>query len=147
MAIAKHGQHTGHGKHHGHHKHQAGHHQAPPVVVGGNVPPPAPVHVVYVPTGPETRVAPDANGVVHLPGGTSLQDVHIVGRDLVVQLPDGSHILIVDGAVFPPQLVIGDVQVPPQNLAALVIGSEVQPGRWTTPLASGATRVSGPVGT
>jgi T1SS-143 domain-containing protein len=126
MAIAKHGQHTGHGKHNGHH-HQASHHQAPPVVVGGNVPPPAPVHVVYVPTGPETRVAPDANGVVHLPGGTSLQDVHIVGRDLVVQLPDGSHILIVDGAVFPPQLVIGDVQVPPQNLAALVIGSEVQP--------------------
>jgi T1SS-143 domain-containing protein len=137
MAIAKHGQHTGHGKHHGHHKHQAGHHQAPPVVVGGNVPPPAPVHVVYVPTGPETRVVPGPGGIVHLPAGTSLQDVHIVGRDLVVQLPDGSHVDIVDGAIFTPQLVIGDVQVPPQNLAALVIDSEVQPAAGPNQSAGG----------
>jgi hypothetical protein len=73
-----------------------------------------------------TRVELGPDRLVHLPADTSLQSIHISGRDLVVQLPDGSKIIILDGAITPPHLVIGDVDVPIQNLAALLIDSEVQ---------------------
>ena len=66
-------------------------------------------------------------GVVNLPAGVTLSDIHVVGRDLVIDLPDGTHMTIPGGAVFVPQLVIGDVEVPPTNLAALLIDSEPQP--------------------
>ena len=67
------------------------------------------------------RVVPGPDGVVVLPDGVSLDQIQVSGRDLVVQLPDGTQILIVDGAVIVPQLVIGGVEVPPLNLAALLI--------------------------
>ncbi len=73
------------------------------------------------------RVVPGPDGVVVLPDGVSLDQIQVSGRDLVVQLPDGTQILIVDGAVIVPQLVIGGVEVPPLNLAALLIGNEPQP--------------------
>ena len=76
------------------------------------------------------QVVPGADGVVVLPAGVELSDVRVVGRDLVVTLPDGSTMVIADGAIFVPQLVIDGVEVPATNLAALLIGSE--PGRaWT----------------
>ncbi|MEO7813841.1 MAG: VCBS domain-containing protein, partial [Sphingomicrobium sp.] len=74
-----------------------------------------------------TRVVPGADGTVVLPAGVELSDIHIVGRDLVVTLPDGSTMIIVDGAIFVPQLVLGGVEVPATNLAALLIGSEPRP--------------------
>ncbi|MFL6745950.1 MAG: DUF5801 repeats-in-toxin domain-containing protein [Sphingomicrobium sp.] len=70
------------------------------------------------------RMVPGADGVVTLPEGVNLSDVHVVGRDLVVDMPDGSQIVIVDGAVFVPQLVLGGVEVPSTNLAALMIDTE-----------------------
>ncbi|MEO5774021.1 MAG: DUF5801 repeats-in-toxin domain-containing protein, partial [Sphingomicrobium sp.] len=66
-------------------------------------------------------------GVVNLPAGVDLSDIRVVGRDLIVTLPDGSQMTIPGGAVFVPQLVIGDVEVPPTNVAALLIDSEPQP--------------------
>lgn len=74
-----------------------------------------------------TRVVPGPDGVVMLPVGVELSDVRIVGRDLVVTLPDGSTMVIVDGAVFVPQLVIDGVEIPATNLASLLIGSEPKP--------------------
>ncbi|MEO6580770.1 MAG: DUF5801 repeats-in-toxin domain-containing protein, partial [Sphingomicrobium sp.] len=74
-----------------------------------------------------TRVVPGADGVVTLPPGVELSDIRIVGRDLVVTLPDGSTMVIVDGAIFVPQLVLDGVEVPATNLAALLIGSEPRP--------------------
>ena len=82
------------------------------------------------------RITPGADGVVTLPAGVSLSDVHVVGRDLVIDMPDGTHMIIVDGAVFVPQLVFGGVEVPATNLAALLIDSEPQP-------AAGAPQSSG----
>jgi hypothetical protein len=73
------------------------------------------------------RVVPGPDGLVTLPPGVDLSDVHVVGRDLVVTLPDGSQIVIVDGAVFVPQLVVGGVEVPATNLAALLIEAEPRP--------------------
>jgi hypothetical protein len=66
-------------------------------------------------------------GVISLPAGVEVSDIHVVGRDLVIDLPDGTHMTIPGGAVFVPQLVIGDVELPPSNLAALLIDSEPQP--------------------
>jgi VCBS repeat-containing protein len=73
-----------------------------------------------------TRITP-VDGVVTLPAGTPVDAIRKVGADLLVTLPDGSQILIVDGAISVPQIVIGAVQVPPANLAALLIGQEPQP--------------------
>ncbi|MGQ7829465.1 DUF5801 repeats-in-toxin domain-containing protein [Altererythrobacter sp. Z27] len=65
-------------------------------------------------------VVPDANGVVVLPAGVSLDDLSVQGRDLVITLEDGSRIIIPDGAIIVPQLVIDGVAVPPLNVAALL---------------------------
>ncbi|WOK38139.1 Ig-like domain-containing protein [Sphingomonas sp. C3-2] len=82
------------------------------------------------------RVNAGADGVVTLPDGTQLDQIQVSGRDLVVTLPDGSQVIVVDGAVFVPQIVIGTVEIPPLNLAALLIGNEPQP-------AAGAPQSSG----
>ena len=80
-------------------------------------------------------VGPD--GVVVLPAGVQLSDVHVVGRNLVIDLPDGTQMVIIDGAVFVPQLVLGTVEVPATNLAALLIDSEPRPGAGGPPPSSG----------
>ncbi|MEQ7874804.1 VCBS domain-containing protein, partial [Sphingomonas sp. ASV193] len=73
----------------------------------------------------QISVGPD--GVVVLPAGVSLEDVHVIGRDLVIDMPDGTQRVIHDGAVFVPQLVLNGVEVPSTTLASLLIDSEVQP--------------------
>ena len=76
-------------------------------------------------------VGPD--GVVTLPPGVELSDIMVVGRNLIVTLPDGSQMIIVDGAIFVPQLVLGGVEVPATNVAALLIGQEPQPAAGELP--------------
>ena len=73
------------------------------------------------------QLIPGADGAIVLPEGVQLSDITVSGRDLVIRLPDGSTMIIPDGAVFIPQLVLGDVEVPAANLAALLIGSEPKP--------------------
>ncbi|QZD94417.1 DUF5801 repeats-in-toxin domain-containing protein [Qipengyuania gelatinilytica] len=70
---------------------------------------------------------PDANGVVVLPEGTSLDNLRAEGRDLVLILEDGSRVVIPEGAIIVPQIVIDGVTVPAANLAALLTGNEPQP--------------------
>src|SRR5574338_234125 len=82
------------------------------------------------------QVVPGPDGVVTLPAGVDLSNVHVVGRNLVVMLPNGEQIVIVDGAVFVPQLVVGGVEVPATNLAALLIDTEPKPAAGT-PQSSG----------
>jgi T1SS-143 domain-containing protein len=83
------------------------------------------------------RVVPGPDGVVTLPAGVDLNDVHVLGRDLIVTLPDGSQIVIVDGAVFVPQLVLGGVEVPSTNLASLLVQSELNTGAGPTQSSGG----------
>ncbi|MBW0143681.1 DUF5801 repeats-in-toxin domain-containing protein, partial [Sphingomicrobium clamense] len=90
------------------------------------------------------RVEPDANGLVVLPAEVALGDIAVVGTDLVIELPDGTQWVIVDGAVFVPQLVIGDVEVPPTNLAALLIGEEPEPAAGQTQSSGGNFSVAVP---
>jgi VCBS repeat-containing protein len=90
------------------------------------------------------KVVPNPDGTITLPAGVDLNDVHVVGRDLIVTMPDGSQIVIVDGAVFVPQLVIGGVEVPSTNLAALLIDAEPKPGAGNPQSSGGNFEV--PVG-
>ncbi|HET7817039.1 MAG TPA: DUF5801 repeats-in-toxin domain-containing protein, partial [Sphingomicrobium sp.] len=83
------------------------------------------------------QVVQTDDGVVILPAGVELSDIRVVGRDLVITLPDGSTMTIPNGAVFVPQLVIGDVEVPPANLAALLIDAEPKPASGTPQMSSG----------
>ncbi|MFA6220559.1 MAG: DUF5801 repeats-in-toxin domain-containing protein, partial [Erythrobacter sp.] len=70
-------------------------------------------------------VGPD--NVVRLPAGVSLDALSVDGRDLVITLEDGSVIRIPDGAIIVPQFEVDGVTVPPQNIAALLTGSEPAP--------------------
>ena len=83
------------------------------------------------------QIVPGPDGVVTLPPGVELSDIMVVGRNLVVNMPDGTQLVIVDGAVFVPQLVLGGVEVPATNVAALLIGQEPQPAAGETPPSSG----------
>jgi hypothetical protein len=80
-----------------------------------------------------TRIlVPDASGTVTLPAGVSLDDITVQGRDLVVTLADGSTIVIPDGAIVFPQLVIDGASVEPLTLAALLndaLTPEAEPGQ------------------
>src|SRR3954454_12152885 len=90
------------------------------------------------------RMVPGPDGVITLPAGVDLTDVHVVGRDLVVDLPNGQQIIIVDGAGFVPQLVIGGVEVPAPTVAELLIDSETKPAAG--PPQSSGGNFADPVG-
>jgi large repetitive protein len=79
-------------------------------------------------------LVPEANGQVVLPAGVELDDIRVSGRDLIIALPDGTQMVIPDGAVFVPQFVLNGIAVPPLNIAALLIGQETAPaaGRPTS---------------
>ncbi len=81
-------------------------------------------------------LTPDANNLVVLPPEVFLDDLQVVGRDLVIVADDGTRYVIQNGAVDVPQLVVEGVEVPPLNLAALLVGNEPEP-------AAGATQSSG----
>ncbi|HYC95465.1 MAG TPA: Ig-like domain-containing protein, partial [Sphingomicrobium sp.] len=85
------------------------------------------------------QIVPGPDGVVTLPPGVELSDVRVVGRNLVVDLPDGTQLIILDGAIFVPQLVLGGVEVPATNVAALLIGQEVQPAAGEIPPSGGGS--------
>ncbi|MGC1467812.1 MAG: tandem-95 repeat protein, partial [Sphingorhabdus sp.] len=92
-------------------------------------------------------LVPGQDGQLVLPAGVSLDNIRVVGRDLVIRMPDGSEVVVPDGAVFVPQFVVDGVAVPPVNLAALLIGQEPQPAAGP-PQSSGGnfSQVPGDIG-
>jgi hypothetical protein len=74
--------------------------------------------------GPDRVLTTNAQGQIVLPPGTSLADVTVEGRNIVIVADDGTRYVITDGAIFVPQLVADGVAVPPINLAALLLGNE-----------------------
>ena len=83
------------------------------------------------------QIVPGPDGVVTLPPGVELSDIRVVGRNLVIDMPDGTQLIIIDGAIFVPQLSLGGVEIPSTNLAALLIGQEPQPAAGELPPSSG----------
>jgi len=49
--------------------------------------------------GPDRVLTANAQGQVVLPPGTSLEDVQVEGRNIVVVADDGTRYVIVDGAI------------------------------------------------
>ena len=72
-------------------------------------------------------VLPTQSARLVLPQGTSLDDLAVEGRDLVVTLQDGSRIIVPDGAIAIPEIVVDGVVIPPQTIAQLLAGNEPEP--------------------
>ncbi len=73
-----------------------------------------------------TRIVP-VDGKVQLPAGTQLDSIRAVGPDLVITLPDGQTVVIVDGALRLPQIMIGTINIPLNNIAALLAEQAPKP--------------------
>lgn len=84
-----------------------------------------PVAAVLAAASP-SRIVP-ADGVIQLPPGTRLDAIKLSGNDLVVTLPDGQVLVIVDGALHIPQIRIGPINIPAPTVAALIAGQEPEP--------------------
>ena len=77
-----------------------------------------------------------SDDVVRLPAGTRLDAIRISGANLVITLPDGQVIVVIDGALHPPQIVLGTISISATNIAALIASQEPEP-------AAGAPQSSG----
>ena len=75
----------------------------------------------------------DVDGVVTLPAGVALDNFVVEGYDLVIIMDDGTRLVIPDGAVNTPQIVVDGVAVPPLNISALLNGTLTPAGDGTTP--------------
>ena len=62
--------------------------------------------------GGETQYLAEAGNVVHLPANASIDNIKVVGQDIVLQQADGSVIVIKDAALNVPTFFLGDVEVP-----------------------------------
>ncbi|WDZ81077.1 type I secretion C-terminal target domain-containing protein (plasmid) [Ensifer adhaerens] len=67
-----------------------------------------------------TTVTADASNVVHLPAGASIENIKVVGTDIVLEQPDGSTITIHNAALKVPTFVIGDAEIPRETLVAVL---------------------------
>ncbi|WFU07161.1 DUF5801 repeats-in-toxin domain-containing protein (plasmid) [Rhizobium sp. CB3171] len=64
------------------------------------------------------QITPDQGNIAHLPPNTSIDDIHVEGRNLVVIQADGTRIVIVNGALHVPTFMIGEVTLPQQAVVA-----------------------------
>ncbi|NKJ37393.1 VCBS domain-containing protein [Rhizobium sp. SG570] len=64
------------------------------------------------------QIVPDNGNVVHLPPNTSIDDIHVEGRNLVLVQADGTRIIIINGALHVPTFLIGEVTLPQQAVVA-----------------------------
>jgi T1SS-143 domain-containing protein len=64
------------------------------------------------------EVTPDAENVVRLPEGVSIEDIRVDGPNLVLVQPDGSRVTVVNAALDIPTFIIGDVEIAPEVLVA-----------------------------
>ncbi|MBJ7438893.1 MAG: VCBS domain-containing protein [Sphingopyxis sp.] len=73
-------------------------------------------------------LVPDASGRIVLPAGVSLDDITVSGSDLVIALPNGQVLIIPNGAVNIPTIVVDGNVVPGSTVAQLLEGlAELNP--------------------
>ncbi|WP_326914036.1 beta strand repeat-containing protein [Sphingopyxis chilensis] len=65
-------------------------------------------------------LVPDASGRIVLPAGASVDDISVSGADLIVTLPNGQILIIPNGAVDIPSIVIDGDTVPASTVAQLL---------------------------
>ncbi|MGT2466670.1 hypothetical protein ACVOMV_19020 [Mesorhizobium atlanticum] len=67
----------------------------------------------------------DAGNIVKLPANVSIDNIKVDGHNLVLVQPDGSEIVIKDGALNVPTFILGDVEVPRMALIAALESSHI----------------------
>ena len=70
-------------------------------------------------------VKADAANIVRLPAGISLENIKVIGNDVVLEQPDGTTIRIVNAALNVPTFVIGDAEIPRETLVAVLEGNGI----------------------
>ncbi|HEY0918757.1 MAG TPA: hypothetical protein VGD93_06040, partial [Devosia sp.] len=71
-------------------------------------------------------VAIEEGAILRLPEGASIDSPRVNGADLEFVQPDGSVIVVPGGAVTGLTIFIGDVEIPPQTVAALFEASGIE---------------------
>ncbi len=71
------------------------------------------------------EVVPDQNNVAHLAANVSLDDIRIEGANLVLVQPDGTEIVIINGAAHVPTFLIGEVELPRDTVIAALNDSHI----------------------
>src|SRR5262245_18827495 len=89
--------------------------------------PMVPPGAVLATAGSTTAYAIGADGIVRLPAGTTIDMVQVVGNDLHITQPNGSLIVIVNGGLMVPVIIIGGVAFNQDVLASLVGLGQAQP--------------------
>ncbi|MEQ8312335.1 MAG: Ig-like domain-containing protein, partial [Sphingopyxis sp.] len=67
-------------------------------------------------------LVPDASGRIVLPAGASIDDISVSGTDLIVTLPNGQVLIVPNGAVDVPAIVVDGDTVPASTVAQLLEG-------------------------
>ncbi|RVD43856.1 hypothetical protein EN741_09045, partial [Mesorhizobium sp. M4B.F.Ca.ET.019.03.1.1] len=88
-------------------------------------PPAAGAAAANAPAGAAHDYVADAGNVVRLPANVSIDNIKVDGHNLVLVQPDGSQIVIKDGALNVPTFILGDVEVPRVALIAALEASHV----------------------
>ncbi|WP_034857097.1 hypothetical protein, partial [Sinorhizobium sojae] len=70
-------------------------------------------------------VKADADNVVRLAAGISLENIKVVGNDIVLEQPGGAEIRIENAALNIPTFVIGDAEIPRETLVAVLEGNGI----------------------
>ncbi|WP_200878163.1 hypothetical protein, partial [Bosea sp. LC85] len=81
-----------------------------------------------------------ASKVVRLPQGTSLDNIEVSGKDIVLKQSDGRTIVIDNGVSNVPTLMLGDIEVPAGTLTAVFDRLGIVPGAG--PAGAQASNVS-----
>jgi large repetitive protein len=66
-------------------------------------------------TGRRAIANPDERTTVVLPEGATLSDLEVDGQNLIVTLPDGTQMVIVDAAIYDVDLVVQGTRIPDEN--------------------------------
>ncbi|MEE4317546.1 MAG: VCBS domain-containing protein [Erythrobacter sp.] len=85
---------------------------------------------------PQVAPAAGSNAVV-LAEGQAIERLEADGSDLVIILTDGTRILVPDGIILVPEIIVDGTQIPPANVAALLVGNEPEPAAGPNPSSGG----------
>ncbi|SNT12600.1 VCBS repeat-containing protein [Sphingopyxis indica] len=73
-----------------------------------------------IPLAIQAMLVPDAGGRIILPPGVSIDDIGVSGPDLIIALPDGQILVIPNGAIDIPAIVVDGDIVPASTVAQLL---------------------------
>src|SRR3546814_2149827 len=73
-----------------------------------------------IPLAIQAMLVPDAGGRIILPPGVSIDDIDVSGPDLIIALPDGQILVIPNGAIDIPAIVVDRSEEHTSDLQSLM---------------------------